>query len=352
LVKGKNAYIVAVAGATSARGRELIDLLDERKFPVGGLVALAPEQSAGERLEFKGRSIVARKITKEALKDADVAFFFDDVETSRQYAPLAVRSGAIAIDGSQAFQGDATVPLVVPEVNRHVLDRHTGIIANPCSASIGLAMVLKPILAQVRLKSVVVTTLQPASDTGKKAMDELAQQTVALLNFRDLERIVYPHQIAFNCFPQAGEFLEQGDTTEEADVVNDARRLLEDDKFQISATCVRVPVFRGFSESITIEAEMAISANELRAVLSGMPGVIVYDDPGRSLYPTPIEVVGKNEIHVGRIRENRALRNGITIWCVFDDLRKGTSLNAVQIAEELIHTVREGTGKPTDDQLA
>ena len=228
------------------------------------------------------------------------------------------------------------VPLVVPEVNAHALGNHGGIVANPNCAAIALVMALKPIHDKVKIKRIVVTTFQSVSGTGKEGMDELAKQTVALLNFKDVETKVYPHQIAFNCIPHIDAFLENGSTKEEMKMANETRKIMEDDAIRVTATTVRVPVFRCHSESVNIETEEKISANEVRAILSEAPGVIVYDDPNKNIYPLAIDLVGKDEIYVGRVREDESIPNGINLWLVSDNLRKGAALNAVQIAELLI----------------
>ncbi len=335
-MKKKDKYVVAVAGATGAVGREMVELLEERNFPVAGLIALASESSEGERLQFMGRSVTVRRPAKDSFKDVDIALFSAGSEQSLKLAPEAVKSGAVVIDNSSAFRMDPTVPLVVPEVNAHAIPKHRGIIANPNCSTIALVTALKPIHDAARIKRVVVTTFQSVSGTGKKGIDELAQQTVALLNFKDVEAKVYPYQIAFNCLPHIDAFLDNGYTKEEMKLVHETRKIMEDDSIRVTATAVRVPVFRCHAESVNIETEKKISADEVRAVLSASPGVIVYDDPTRDLYPLAIDVAGKDETYVGRIREDESLPNGINLWLVSDNLRKGAALNAVQIAEHLI----------------
>jgi aspartate-semialdehyde dehydrogenase len=336
MLKKKNNYIVAVVGATGVVGREMTEILEERKFPLNEFVPLASERSEGERVQCSGKSWVVKKLTKESFKDVDIALFSAGAERSLEFAPYAVKAGAVVIDNSSAFRMDPTVPLVVPEVNGHAIAKHTGIISNPNCSTIGLLMVLKPIHDVAQIKRVVVTTFQSVSGTGKKAVDELAKQTVALLNFRDVETDVYPHQIAFNCIPHIGAFLENGSTKEEMKIVNETRKIMGDDSIRVTATAVRVAVFRCHSESVNIETGRKISANEVRAVLSAKPGVIVYDDPKRNLYPIAIDVAGKDETYVGRIREDESIPNGINLWLVSDNVRKGAALNAVQIAEALI----------------
>jgi aspartate-semialdehyde dehydrogenase len=336
MLKKKPKYVVAVAGATGAVGREMIEILEERKFPVSELIPLASERSEGERVEFNGKKMVVRRLTRDAFAGVDIALFSAGAERSLEFAPAAVKSGAVVIDNSSAFRMDPKVPLVVPEVNAHVIAGHAGIIANPNCSTIGMVVVMKPIHDAVKIKRIVVTTFQSVSGTGKEAIDELANQTVALLNFRDVETKVYPHQIAFNCLPHIDSFLENGYSKEEMKMVNETKKIMEDDSIRVTATTVRVPVFRCHSESVNIETEKNISANEVRALLSGAPGIIVYDDPTKNLYPLAIDVAGKDEIYVGRIRADESVPNGINMWIVSDNLRKGAALNAVQIAEHVI----------------
>jgi len=342
MLKKKSKYVVAIAGATGAVGREMIEILEERNFPLSEIVPLASERSEGERVQINGKSVVVRKLLKDSFLGVDIAFFSAGAERSLEFAPAAVRSGAVVIDNSSAFRMDPKVPLVVPEVNAHTIAKHTGIIANPNCAAIIMVLALKPIHDAVTIKRIVVTTFQSVSGTGKNAIDELAGQTVALLNFQDIKKEVYPHQIAFNCLPHIDSFLDNGYTKEEMKMVNETKKIMGDDSIRVTATTVRVPVFRGHSESVNIETEKNISANEVRAILSGAPGVIVYDDPKKNLYPLAIDAAGKDEIYVGRIREDGSIPNGINMWIVADNLRKGAALNAVQIAELLIKDNSEG----------
>ncbi len=336
MLKKKDKYVVAIAGATGAVGREMIEILEERDFPVSSLVPLASERSEGERLEFHGKNWTVSKLAKDSFDGVDIALFSAGGDRSREFAPAAVKAGAVVIDNSSAFRMDTQVPLVVPEVNPEALKRHSGIIANPNCSTIGLVVALKPLHDAAKIKRIVVTTFQSVSGTGKKAMDELAGQTIALMNFKDVERTVYPHQIAFNCLPHIDSVLENGYTKEEMKMVNETRKILEDDAIGVTATAVRVPVFRCHAEAINIETAKKIGSNEARAILSKAPGVIVYDDPSRNIYPLQIDVSGKDEVYVGRVREDETVMNGLNLWIVSDNLRKGAALNAVQIAELLI----------------
>jgi aspartate-semialdehyde dehydrogenase len=335
MLNKKSTYVVAVVGATGAVGREMVSILDERKFPVSELVLLASDRSEGERIAFRGKNLPVRKLAKDSFAGVDIALFSAGSERSLKFAPIAVAAGAVVIDNSSAFRMDRSVPLVIPEVNAAALAGHTGIIANPNCSTISLLMAVKPLHDAVKVKRVVVTTFQSVSGTGKEAIDELAGQTVALLNFKDIEKKVYPHQIAFNCIPQIDGFLEDGSTREEMKLADETRKILGDDSPKVTATCVRVPVFRCHAESVNVETENKLSANDARAALAGAPGVIVYDDPARSLYPLQLDTAGKDEVYVGRIREDATVQNGLNLWIVSDNLRKGAALNAVQIAEHL-----------------
>ncbi len=336
MLKKKHSYVVAVAGATGAVGREMTAILEERKFPVAELVPLASERSEGERLDFNGKKWTVKRLTKESFKGVDIALFSAGAARSLEFAPAAVEAGTVVIDNSSAYRMDPEVPLVVPEVNPHAIARHKGIIANPNCSTIGMIVALKPIHDAATIKRVVVTTFQSVSGTGKKAVDELARQTTALFSFKEIEKNVYPHQIAFNCLPHIDVFLDNGYTKEEMKMVNETKKIIEDNSIRVTATTVRVPVFRCHSESLNIETEKKLSADETRALLAAAPGVIVYDDPGKNLYPLAIDVAGKDETYVGRIREDESIEKGINLWLVSDNLRKGAALNAVQIAERLI----------------
>jgi aspartate-semialdehyde dehydrogenase len=336
MLKKKDKYVVAISGATGAVGKELTEILEERRFPVSELVPLASDRSEGERIDFQGKKWMVKRLTNDAFKDVDIAFLSAGAERSTQFAPVAVRAGAVVIDTTSAFRMDPKVPLIVPEVNAHAVKGHDGIIANPNCSTIIMVVALKQIHDAVRIKRIVVTTFQSVSGSGTDAIDELASQTVALLNFRDIETKVYPHQIAFNCLPHIDAFLDSGYTKEEIKIVNETKKIMEDDSLRVTATTVRVPVFRCHSESVNIETERSITPNEVRAILSGAPGVIVFDDPKKNLYPLAIDSAGKDDVYVGRIRADESVPNGFNMWIVSDNLRKGAALNAVQIAEILI----------------
>lgn len=336
MLKRKEKYVVAVVGATGAVGNEMISVLEERDFPVDRLRLFASERSEGVRLQFQGSEIPVETLKDDSFNGIDIALFSAGAERSKIWAPIAAQSGCVVIDNSSQWRMDPDVPLVVPEVNPDDIRKHKGIIANPNCSTIQMVVVLKPLHDVARLKRVVVTTFQSVSGTGKKAMDELLQQTTDLLNFREIKCNVYPHQIAFNCLPHIDKFLDNGYTKEEMKMVNETRKIMGDDTIRVTATTVRVPVFRGHSESVNIETEKKLTANEARAILSTAPGVVVYDAPEKNIYPLAIYAAGKDETYVGRIREDESIDNGLNLWIVADNLRKGAALNAVQIAEKLI----------------
>ncbi len=336
MLKKKEKYVVAVVGATGAVGNEMISVLEERDFPVETLRLFASERSEGIRLSFKGQEIAVETLKEDSFNDIDIALFSAGAERSKIWAPVAAKSGCVVIDNSSQWRMDPEVPLIVPEVNPQDLKWHKGIIANPNCSTIQMVVALKPIHDVAKIKRVVVTTFQAVSGTGKKAMDELLQQTVALLNFKDIEIKVYPHQIAFNVLPHIDKFLENSYTKEEMKMVNETKKIMGDPSIRVTATTVRVPVFRGHSESVNIETERKITAQQVREFLSKAPGVVVVDNPEKNEYPLPIYASGKDEVFVGRIREDESIENGINMWIVSDNLRKGAALNAVQIAEELV----------------
>ena len=339
-MKRKALYTVAVVGASGAVGTEMIEILEERKFPVGELRPLVSARSAGTSISFRDHDVLLHELTPQSFAGVDLALFSAGADISRKFAPLAVQAGAIVIDNSAAWRMDPKVPLVVPEVNKDDLARHEGLIANPNCSTIQMVVVLQPLHKVARIKRVVVTTFQSVSGTGKEAMDELLEESRDLLSFKEVSPSIYPHQIAFNCLPHIDDFLPTGYTKEEMKMLDETRKIMGDDSIQVTATTVRVPVYVGHSESVNIETQMKLSANEARALLAEAPGVMVYDDPAHKIYPTPIDVAGKDDVYVGRIREDESIPNGLNLWIVADNLRKGAALNAVQIAEALIATAQ------------
>jgi len=336
MLKKKSGYVVAVVGATGAVGTEMIVVLEERKFPVTRLLPLASTRSAGGTVTFEGIEVPIEVLTKDSFAGVDIALFSAGADLSREFAPIAVKSGAVVIDNSAAWRMTPEVPLVVPEVNAHDIQRHKGIIANPNCSTIQMVVALKPLHDKARIKRIVVTTFQSVSGTGKDAMDELMAECQDLLSFKSASPKVYPYQIAFNCLPQIDDFLPSGYTKEEMKMVHETRKIMGDQSIHVTATTVRVPVYVGHSEAVNIETERKLSANEARALLSTAPGVLLYDDPAHKIYPMPLEVAGKDEVYVGRVREDESIANGLNLWVVADNLRKGAALNAVQIAEHLV----------------
>ena len=328
-----NGYHVAVVGASGAVGREMVSVLAERDFPVKSLRLLASERSEGTKLEFKNKKIAVEKLKEDSFRGIQVALFSAGGAVSKQFAPLAVKAGAVVIDNTSYFRMEPDVPLVVPEVNPEAVKVHKGIISNPNCSTIQMVVVLKPIHDVAKIKRVVVATYQSTSGAGKKAMDELFNQTVAIFNHKEIKKEVFPHQIAFNCLPHIDVFLENGYTREEMKMINETKKIIGDPTIAVTATCVRVPVFCGHSEAVNLETERKITAKEVRDLLSVAPGVEVRDDPANNVYPLAIEAAGKDSTFVGRIREDPSIENGIDLWIVSDNLRKGAALNAVQIAE-------------------
>lgn len=336
MLKKKARYRVAVVGATGAVGNEMVKTLEERAFPIEHLRLFASERSEGKRMEFGEESIPVETLNEKSFEGIDIALFSAGAERSKIWAPIAAQSGCVVIDNSSQWRMDPEVPLVVPEVNPHDLAWHKGIIANPNCSTIQMVVVLKPLHDAARIRRVVVTTFQSVSGTGQRAIDELMQQTTDLLNFRDVTCRVYPYQIAFNVLPHIDVFLPNGYTKEEMKMVNETKKIMGDDSIRVTATTVRVPVFRCHSESVNIETEKKLTPHEVRAILSTSPGIVVYDAPDKNIYPIPIDVAGSDETYVGRIREDESIENGINMWIVADNLRKGAALNAVQIAERLV----------------
>jgi aspartate-semialdehyde dehydrogenase len=336
MLKMKDTYVVAVVGATGAVGNEMVATLEERNFPVQKLRLFASDRSEGKMLKYKDTDISVETLQENSFEGIDIALFSAGAERSKIWAPVAVQSGCVVVDNSSQWRMDPDVPLVVPEVNPGDLKWHKGIIANPNCSTIQMVVVLKPIHDAAKIVRVVVTTFQSVSGTGQKAIDELLQQTTDLLNFREATCTVYPYQIAFNVLPHIDKFLENDYTKEEMKMVHETRKILGDDSIRVTATTVRVPVFRGHSESVNIETEKKLTANDVRAILSNAPGVVVFDAPDKNVYPFPVHVAGKDETYVGRIREDESIEKGINLWIVADNLRKGAALNAVQIAERLI----------------
>lgn len=335
---------VAVVGATGAVGTEMLRILEERNFPLKELRLLASSRSAGKRLEFKGEELCIKELCTDSFKGIDIALFSAGGSVSKEFAPHCVKAGAVAVDNTNAFRMDKDVPLVVPEVNPEEIPRHRGIIANPNCSTIQMVMVLKPIHDAARVKRVVVSTYQAVSGAGWQAVNELERETESiLLNSGEYKRTVFPHQIAFNVIPQIPQsdaFLPDGYTSEEMKMINETRKIMNEPTLRITATTARVPVIRGHSESVNIETEKKLTREEAREILSQAPGVTVMDDPEHQIYPLATLASGRDEVFVGRIREDTSVENGLNLWIVSDNLRKGAALNAVQIAERLLEHIK------------
>jgi aspartate-semialdehyde dehydrogenase len=337
---GTRQFNVAVAGATGAVGNQMIACLEEMEFPVKRLALLASARSVGRQLRYRGELTGVQELTDRSFKGVDIALFSAGGATSEAFAPIAARDGCVVIDNSSAWRMDPQVPLVVPEVNPHAVAQYQqkGIIANPNCSTIQMVVALNPIHRAFGIRRVVVSTYQSVSGTGKKAIDELFNQTRAMINFLSVERSVYPHRIAFNCLPHIDKFLDNGYTKEEMKMVNETRKIMETPTMAVTATTVRVPVFFGHSESVNVETERPCPPDEVRRILASAPGVKVVDDPSQNRYPLAIDAAGQDLTCVGRIRRDESVPNGLNLWIVADNIRKGAATNAVQIAQILAQT--------------
>lgn len=329
-------YNIVILGATGAVGIEFRKILIERKFPIDKIAFLG-SSTVGTIQEFDGRKVTVQAVADGCFSGYDIALFSAGGDISRKVARRAVEEGCVVIDNSSAWRMDPSVPLVVPEVNPNDVDWHGGIIANPNCSTIQMVVALKPIHDAVRIRRIVVSTYQAVSGTGLKAIEECMIQTRDIVNGKEIsQRKVYPHQIAFNALPQIDVFVENGYTKEEMKMVNETQKIMGDNSIRVTATTVRVPVLYGHSETVNIETEKKISPAEVRGLLKKAPGVSVIDNPAASEYPLAINAAGKDEVFVGRIREDESIANGINMWVVSDNIRKGAALNAIQIAELLI----------------
>lgn len=329
-------YVVAVVGATGAAGSTTIKILEERKFPVRELRLFASERSAGKTVTFNGESLRVARVTPEAFRGVELAFFSAGSAQSREFAPQAVRAGAVVVDKSSAFRLDPAVPLVVPEINPHAVKGHKGIVASPNCTTVVTVMPLKPLHDAARLRRVIVASYQAVSGAGVRGVEELRRQTLAWARGEPIETRFFPHQIAFNLIPHIDRFGEKGYTGEEWKLIHEARKILELPDLPISPTTVRVPVFTAHSVAVNVETERKLTVESARELFARFPGLRLWDDPGQNRYPMPVLVEGQDDCFVGRIREDLTLPNGLNFWAVGDQLRKGAATNAVQIAELLI----------------
>lgn len=335
-------YNVAILGATGAVGQEFLRLMEERNFPFGELKMLASKRSAGKKITFMGKEYTVEEATDDSFKGVEIALFAGG-SASKTFAPAAVKHGAVVIDNSSAFRMDPNVPLIVPEVNPEAIKEHKGIIANPNCSTIIMLMALKPLHDYAKIKRVVVSTYQAVSGAGKEGLEELESQVKAIANDQEVECNIFPsaslpkhYQIAFNLLPQIDVFVEDDYTKEEMKMVNETHKIFNDYTIGISATTVRVPVYRSHSESINLEFESEISAEKAKELLAAFPGVIVDDNPSEQVYPMPLYTSDKDEVFVGRIRPDKSVAHGLNLWVVGDQIRKGAALNALQIAEYMI----------------
>jgi aspartate-semialdehyde dehydrogenase len=332
---------VAVVGVTGAVGTEMLRVLERRDFPVDELRPLASSRSAGKSVLFRGKEVQVQELTADSFDGMNIGLFSAGGGISKEFVPYAIEKNCVVVDNTSAFRMDEDVPLVVPEVNANRISEHNGVIANPNCSTIQLVLVLKPIHDAVKIKRVVVSTYQAVSGAGYSALVELKKETEHILSEKSegFNRTIFPHQIAFNALPQLPQsdaFLPNGYTDEEMKMINETKKILEDSSFRITTTTVRVPVFRGHSESVNIETEVPFSADQARDLLSKSEGIVVLDDPSKQLYPLATDAVGKDDTFVGRIREDHSVENGLNMWVVSDNLLKGAALNAVQIAEKLL----------------
>lgn len=329
-------YNVAICGATGAVGETMLKVLQERNFPVEKLKLLASYRSVGKKYNFFNQDVLVEELTKDSFKDIEIALFSMGTDLSEEFAPIAVENGAIVIDNSSSFRMDKDIPLVVPEVNPQDVLWHNGIIANPNCSTLIMVVAINPIHKVSKIKRIVTSTYQAVSGTGKNAIEELKNQSSAVLNSKEVISQVYPVQIAFNILPHIEDFFEDGYTKEEIKMVHETHKIMGDNSIRITATTVRVPVFTSHSLSVNLELESKLTKEEVRDILSKAPGVKVMDDPENLIYPTTLDSSGNDLVYVGRIREDNSVENGINLWMVSDQLRKGAATNAIQIAEILI----------------
>ena len=335
-------YNVAILGATGAVGQEFLNLIEERNFPFANLKMLASKRSAGKKIQFMGKEYTVEEATVDSFKDVDIALFAGG-SASKEFAPAAVKAGAVVIDNSSTFRMDPEVPLVVPEVNPEAIAQHKGIIANPNCSTIIMVMALKPLYDIAKIKRVVVSTYQAVSGGGKEAMAELEQQVADIVAGKPVTANILPgaalkkhYQIAFNLLPQIDVFQENLYTKEEMKMIDETKKIMSDNDMRITATTIRVPVYRSHAESVNVEFADEVSVEAARKVLEAFPGVEVVDNPDEQLYPQPLETSGKNDVAVGRLRKDYSIDHGLNMWVCGDQIRKGAALNALQIAEYMI----------------
>lgn len=329
-------FRVAIVGATGMVGQAFIKVLEQRKFPMKEVYLYASDRSAGRKLPVNHSYVEVKETSSDSFKNIDIALFSAGADISKQFSPIAAQSGAVVIDNSAAFRMDDTVPLVVPEINAEDIKSHRGIIANPNCSTIQMVVALYPLHRVNPIKRITAATYQSVSGTGAAAVEELSTQTKLLLKGLNVTSQVYPHQIAFNLLPEIDSFMDNGYTREEWKMLQETRKIMHAPDIQVSATCVRVPVFIGHAVAVHAEFSQPITPEEAMKILSAAPGVKVIDEPTRSLYPYPAMAAGTDDTYVGRIRKDASHPNGLALWIVADNIRKGAALNAVQIAEEMM----------------
>ncbi|MCK4654130.1 MAG: aspartate-semialdehyde dehydrogenase [Candidatus Cloacimonetes bacterium] len=330
-------YNIGIVGATGMVGETMLRILEERNFPLNQLKLIASTKSEGKVYLFANKKITVETLKRDSFQDIDIALFTAGGSVSKEYAPVAVSSGAVVIDNSNAFRMDADTPLVVPEINPNKIYSHNGIIANPNCSTIQLVVALKPIYDEVGITRIIVSTYQAVSGSGRKAVDELMDQTKKYIRKDEFKPDVYPYQIAFNVLPHIDVFENNGYTKEEMKIINETKKIFDDNSIKISATAVRVPVLNGHSESVYIETKRYISVEKLRKLLDKAKGVLLVDDINKLQYPLPIMINNCDDVLIGRLRNDLSNINGINMWIVANNIRKGAALNAVQIAEILIN---------------
>jgi aspartate-semialdehyde dehydrogenase len=335
VAQAKKSYHVAIVGATGAVGEELLRVLERRAFPVGNLLPLCSERSAGAAVSFRGEKITAQRLSPDSFAGVDVAFFSAGGNISREYAPIAQRAGAIVIDNSSVFRMEPDVPLVIPEINGADVQQHRGLIANPnCTTAVAL-MAIYPLHRAFGVRRVIASSYQAVSGSGARAIKELESQVKAAAQDQPAVAEIYPHPIAFNLLPHVDSFLPNGYTKEEMKMQNEGRRIMHLPEFRASVTCVRVPVYRAHSVAVSAEFDRPVSVEEAHEVLAKAPGLELVDEPHNNRYPMPLFTAGKDNCEVGRVRRDCAFENGLSFWVSGDQLLKGAALNAVQIAELL-----------------
>ena len=335
-------YRVAILGATGAVGQEFLNLIEERKFPFAELRLLASSRSAGKKIAFMGREYTVQEATADSFEGIDIALFAGG-SASKEFAPYAVKAGAVVIDNSSAFRMDPAVPLVVPEVNPEAIRQHKGIIANPNCSTIIMVMGLKPLYDLAKIRRIVVSTYQAVSGAGKEGMAELEEQVAALSSGKEPAANILPvgslpkhYQIAFNLIPQIDIFMDNLYTKEEMKMIDETKKIIGDDALRITATTVRVPVYRSHAESVNVEFESEISLDAARQALAAFPGVILHDNPAEQEYPMPLFTSGRTDVEIGRLRRDESTDHALNFWICGDQIRKGAALNALQIAEYMI----------------